>query len=334
MRAALEARQRIRLELIREAGVRQGRGPKELLASIKLAERYRKEREHLRHNGGYDDLKVQVKIHRLELTVDGPLDRFPWKELEKLPGARLLPPKRLWNRTYQAMQILRCAGSIREIIVQSQRRNQWAAPFRVTLIPRSDGVDRKDLDTVVELLPNFKFATIECAIDFPIRSIVDMRFVREHVLLGKLRPRIVGDHPAYDTWGSRKSGIYVRVYARFPTGALRIEFEFHSRFLRKHLINDTLRNLRALAKILPDHHIVFSRLDEERLRRRMQLARFDRRRAGNVVSQVRDRRELLWGVMRYLRRTVGLTNARRLLKPLPINREIRKGFERWSREWR
>jgi hypothetical protein len=52
------------------------------------------------------------------------------------------------------------------------------------------------------------------------------------------------------------------------------------------------------------------------------------------MEQAREKQELLWGVMRYLRRRAHLENVRRLLRPLSINQTIREAFEKWARKWK
>ena len=332
MRAARETQKQVREQLLRAS--RQRRSPKMLAATQDLARRYQHDRAQLRENGGYGEVHVEVKIHRVVVTVEWyPIATFPWNRFKKLPGARLLPPTPLWKQTYAFVRRIRCSGAIREIVVQYQRRWHWAAPFRITVIPRSDRLQFEDLRAILELLPNFKFVTLECALDFPIRSFVDLMYVQRHGLFGKMHPRFIGIDPVRDTWGSRKSGIFLRVYARFATEGLRVEFELHARFLRRHDLNN-IEDLRRLAQILPDRLIFFGRLDENRLDERLRRNGFSQRQRRNVIDQVQDKDELLWGVMRYLRRRVKLKNVRRLLTPLDeLNQFVREALHKWAALW-
>lgn len=331
MHHARETQKRIREQLMREN--RQWRSPKITAATRDLERRYQNERAQLREKGRYDEVAVEAKIHRVVVTVEWfPVATFPWRRFKKLRGARPLHPTRLWNQVYSSVRRIRCSGAIREIAVQYQRRWHWATPFRVTVIPRRDRLQFEDLRAILDLLPNYKLVTVEYAVDFPIRSIVDLKYVQRYGLFGKMHPRSIGIDPLRDVWGSRKSGIFLRVYARFATEALRVEFELHARFLRRHRLNE-IGDLHRLAQILPNRLIFFGRLDENRMEERLRRNGFCEKRRRRVREQVQEKSDVLWSVMRYLRRRAHVTNARRLLVPLPINRSVCEAIKKWAAEW-
>lgn len=332
-RQALETLDRIR-KIQRE---QYARVPKKVLAAREtLVRRYKTMRDQFRKTGEYDPLQCEAKIHRVELTVViFPLNAFPWKAFGRLPGARLLDPERLWNQTYGFVRRIRCTGGIREIAVEYQRRSHWADPFRITIIPRHRaGLQFEDLNAVLQFLPNFKFVVIEVAFDFPITSIVDVRFVEEHALFGRSWPRFVGINPLHDSWGTRKAAKFVRSYARFDTDYHRVELELHSRFLRQHRIDD-IQDFPRLVKILVPNHIHFAQLDQRRLIEQLRRNGMDSRKRQNVVEQLQDREEdCLCDLLKYLRRRVLLKNVRRLLNPVDeINRAIREAIDKWARTW-
>jgi hypothetical protein len=255
------------------------------------------------------------------------------KQFEKLPGVRLLKPQRLWNQAYGKVRRVQLAsGNVREIVVEYDRTVGFVERYRITIIPRRDRVEFGDLQSVLTVVRTFKFSIIEFAIDFPIRSVLDLQYVQRHGLFGKMQPRFIGVNPLHDTRGSRRGGIFQRVYARFETDALRMEFEFHARFLRQHRIN-TLKDLRRVAQIVRDRLIFFGDLDEQKLDEQLRRNGLSERRRRNIREQVRDKAEDLSAVMRYLRRREHLTNARRLLVPLPVNRTVREALEKWSTRW-
>jgi hypothetical protein len=332
-RRARETRDRIR-KVLREQHAHVPR--KVLDARETLIRHYQTMRSQLHRTGNYDPLQCEAKIHRVELTVViFPLNAFPWKAFTKLPGARLLDPERLWNQTYGLVRRVRCTGGIRELTVEYQRSSHWADPFRITILPRHRaGLLFEDLNAVIQLLPNFKIVLIEVAFDFPITSIVDVRFVQERALFGRSWPRFVGINPLHDSWGTRKSQKFVRSYVRFETDSHRIELELHSRFLRQHRIDD-IQDFPRLVEILVSNHIQFAQLDRQRLIEQLRRNGLDSRERQNVVEQLQDREEdCLCGVLKYLRRRVKLKNVRRFLNPVvEINQVIREASDKWARTW-
>ena len=172
--AALEAEERIRQRLYEEHS-RASR--KQLDARLTLWRRYGKMREELRKTGEYDSLNCEAKIHRVIVTSEiFPSNTFPWKALGKLPGARVFKPRRIFGQTYTEVTLIRLRGSIRDISVYAKPQNGWSPRFRIVIIPRNRTSMRcRDLERVLECLPNFKVVLVEFALDFPIASIVDLR---------------------------------------------------------------------------------------------------------------------------------------------------------------
>jgi hypothetical protein len=185
--AALDARERIRQRLCEEH-LRANR--KQLEALRTLRRRYKKMREELRKTGQYDPLSCEARIHRVIVTSQiFPSKAFPWKALGKLPGARVFKPRRIFGQTYTEVTLIRLRGSIRDISVYAKPQNGWSPRFRIVIIPRNRTNMRcRDLERVLECLPNFKVVLVEFALDFPIASIMDLQFVQRYAMFGKIWP--------------------------------------------------------------------------------------------------------------------------------------------------
>jgi hypothetical protein len=307
---------------------------KQLEALRTLRRRYEKMREELRKTGQYDLLSCEARIHRVIVTSQiFPSKAFPWKALGKLPGARVFKPRRIFGQTYTEVTPIRLRGSIRDISVYAKPQNGWSPRFRIVIIPRNRTSMRcRDLERVLECLPNFKVVLVEFALDFPIASIVDLKFVQRYALFGKIWPRFVGINPLHDSWGTRTGATFIRVYARFDTDALRIEFELHSSFLRKHGINHPA-GFTNLATILQSH-ILFAKLDEKKLLAQLQRNGSSEKEIQNILGQMEDRDEWLYDVLRYLRQRVSLQNVRRVLVPFDeMNKVVRNVIRKWAVQW-
>jgi hypothetical protein len=245
----------------------------------------------------------------------------------------VLKTRRIFRQAYTEVTRIRLRGSIREIFVYAKPRDRWSPRFRIVIIPRNQtSVRCTDFEKVLECLPNFKVVLVEFALDFPIASIVDLKFVQRYVLFGKIWPRFVGVNALHDSWGTRKGATFIRVYARFATDALRIEFELHSSFLRRHGINNPA-DFVNLAGILRSH-IVFATLNQERLIQQLQRNGSSEQEIQNILGQVEDRDECLYDALKYLRRKVHLKNGRRILIPHDgVNQHVANALKRWSETW-
>jgi hypothetical protein len=329
--AVLDARERIRQRLCEEHSRVNG---KRLEALRTLRRRYKKMREVLHKTGQYDPLTCESKIHRVIVTSQiFPLKAFPWKALRKLPGARVFKPRRIFRQTYSEVTLIRLRGSIRDISVYAKPQNGWSPRFRIVIIPRNrTSVRCRDFEKVLECLPNFNVVLVEFALDFPIASIADLKFVQRYALFGKIWPRFVAINPLYDSWGTRTGTTFIRVYARFKTDALRVEFELHSSFLRKHGINHPA-DFVNLAGILRSH-IFFAKLNQKRLIQQLQRNGSSEQEIQNILGQVEDRDECLYDALKYLRRKVRLKNGRRILIPHDeVNQLVANALKRWSETW-
>jgi hypothetical protein len=291
-------------------------------------------RRQLRKNKNYDPLSCEAKIHCVTVTVDFyPHGVLPSNWFAELPGVRIKKPRRLWGQRYGLVTRITCRGGIRTILVYYKRQS-WADPFRIKIIPRyRQGLQRSDLEAALAGLPHYKIVSAEVAFDFPVNSIVDMHFCQTTVLFGKSSPRFVGINPIHDSWGTRTGLKFMRVYARFETEALRIELELHSAFLRGHAINSP-EDFERLVRLLPRRHIHFARFNQAALLQRLEVNGLSERTIQNIVAQVKERKEVLYDILSYLRRGPHLKNVHRLLIPIAeMNQAVADAVEKWAAEW-
>jgi hypothetical protein len=303
---------------------------KMLLARLTLQERYTDTRKQLRKEGGYERLTCECKLDRVVLTARN----LSWRSFRDL-GYRDFTPQRLWNQNYRFVRRLKGSGSIRSINIEYEPNAAWLAPFRITIIPRDEtGVGVQDLRSILELIPDLKIVLMEIAFDFPIGSVVDVAYVRKHLLSGKMwLPLGTDADPFHQRWGRAASSKTDRVYAKWSTSKLRFELELHARFLRQHRIADIFDFLR-LVEILIPRHISFSQLDEGKLIERLQRNGVTPSEIRNVLHAMKEREDSLWETLRYLRRRVHLKNVRRLLVPVSeMNQVVEQGLRTWAAEW-
>jgi hypothetical protein len=113
---------------------------------------------------------------------------------------------------YSRVHWFKSQTSAMKFLIESERREPWIKPFRVTLY----GDDRlgllpREVFSILEVLPDFQLTMIEIAFDFRV-GVVNRRFVRDHALFGRSQPRPgVGDT---DYWGTRKGNKLVRAYRK------------------------------------------------------------------------------------------------------------------------
>jgi hypothetical protein len=302
---------------------------KMLIALLTLQERYVETRNRLRKNG-YERLTCNCKSDRMVLTTQNP----PWRVLEDL-DYRSRPPQRLWNRNYRLVSRLKGKKSIREINVEHEPNAAWLSPYRITIIPGDDtGVEVQDFRSIQEILPDFKIVVMEIAFDFPIDSVVDVAYVRRHLLSGKMRLPLGTDvNLFHQRWGRAAASKADRVYTKWNTSKLRLELELHARFLRQHKIVDIF-DFRRLIEILIPHHIFFAQLRTDKLIERLRRNAVAAREIRNVLHAVKKREDSLWETLQYLRRTVHLKNVRRLLLPISeMNQVVEQGLRTWAAQW-
>jgi len=194
---------------------------------------------------------------------------------------------------------------------EQEPRDLWNQPYRLAT-------------------PYAGVGSVEVALDFPVRSVVDINLVEQQGVFGKSRARRVGRFPTYASWGGHAGSKLVKAYVR---EWLRLELEFHGRDLRHNHI-DAVVDFPKFAQIIPGQHLFFGRIDENRLLpalRRNNLSAAE-------ISAIRKRiSELQWSLVHmldFLRKEVGLRNTRRLLEPnRQLNRIVREALDAWALNW-
>jgi hypothetical protein len=206
------------------------------------------------------------------------------------------------------------------------------APFKVTLIARDEvGLQRTDVLSILELLPDSRIVLVELAFDFGFRSGVDGAFVRRHALFGKSRPNQGGVYRCWDSWGSRRGAKYVRSYFKPKLGVHRVELELHRKFLRRNGIKDIF-DFNRLVEIVPQRHILFAKLDKNIIVRHLKNAGHDRYEVRQILERVSEHDDI-YAQCAVLRKRGRLKNVRRALVPLHTNRLVRKAIKRWAAQW-
>jgi hypothetical protein len=235
---------------------------------------------------------------------------------------------------YRRITVLKNTKNSSQIFIYTERNSPKLEAYRIILVPDDAvGQEPRVVRSVLECIETPpRIALLEVALDFPDGSGIDGGFVRRHGLFGKCKPYSVGKRPGWDAWGSRKGAKFVRSYHKTEVGAHRVELQLQPPFLRQHGIKE-ISDFPRLAKILPRHHVWFARLSEPKLARAMRKGGTTQTRIQEIRSGISTRAGHLCGVARYLRRTAGLENVRRLSVPLGVNEAIREALKAWAGEW-
>ncbi len=208
-------------------------------------------------------------------------------------------------------------------------RYEWLPVGRLTFVADDKkGLWRKEIELVLKHFNVRRLLMAEVAFDFAPESRVDEAFVRKHALFGRAR-RIPKRHPNILYYGSRRSRKFVRNYFKQRVSAYRVELQLNSGWLRKHEIKN-LDDVALVPHLLFERDFSFFEIDwprlENRFPRNIYCAALLRRLKGNEHDL-----DLL---LRSLRGTLGLTNVRRLLKPLPINGVMESAALNCAARWR
>ena len=216
--------------------------------------------------------------------------------------------------------------------VESNPREAWLASYSVSMFADDrTGLLPDEVFPIRELMQGAKLTVVEVAIDFSMVTEVDRQFVRRHGVFGKSQRDLSSKNPAVDWWGKRKSGKRVKSYRKDVIAAHRVEFRIRRRFFEPQGIND-LFDLWKIEDLLPGRHILCARIDEGKLVAQLRRTR-DAKESLSILKRVVALDGDLTAQLSFLRQSVGLKNVRRLLIPLPINRQIREAFKVWGALW-
>lgn len=199
------------------------------------------------------------------------------------------------------------------------------ANCRIGLFPDdSTGLLPQEVASVLENVMHPVVAKLEVSTDFGISTGVDAPYIRRHFISGKCTP------DGADQWGRRTGTKFIRSYFKKEIGAHRLELQLNWRFLRTNSIN-TIFDFPKLAELLPVHHIWFARIDDLKVVERLRKTRAAKRTV-KILKKVNEAEGDLHAQLQILKRA-GVTNTRRLLAPLEINRVATQALEKWARLW-
>jgi hypothetical protein len=155
-----------------------------------------------------------VKLDRLRLTCI----ENPTPVLSLLPGFKSIrgyfiqPPRNGAFQAYSRVRWFKKIASGMKFLIESNRREPWIKPFRVTLFADDrHGLLPQEVFSILEVLPEFELKLIELAFDLR-GGVVDRKFVRDHALFGKSQPRPSVEDTDY--WGTRQGSKLVRAYQK------------------------------------------------------------------------------------------------------------------------
>jgi hypothetical protein len=231
-------------------------------------------------------------------------------------------------QTYRRVAEYVNLGSGTQLFLQYQpTKPPSLVPFKGTLVPHDQcGLSSEEIQQVVGQFKTYRFLLIEAAFDFPLRSGIDLKFVRRFGVFGKSRPNHLRLLKHGALYGSRKGSKLVRVYNKRELNVLRVEVEIHSACLR-HFRIATLRDLRRLPQALFPKHLLF--VDVNWMALHKHLSRRGMR-SGHIVQQAKDRSNSIHAVMDFLRNS-GVHNPHRFLLTVAPSREIFQSLKNWAR---
>ena len=99
-----------------------------------------------------------------------------------------------------------------KLLLESERRESWLPPYRLTLYADDrTGLLPDEVFGVLEVLENFHMTTLELAFDFAPQH-MSGTLVRNNCLFGKSRPAPSVNETDY--WGTRRGSKRVQAYSK------------------------------------------------------------------------------------------------------------------------
>jgi hypothetical protein len=294
-------------------------------------------REALRRYSRRKQPYCTAKVDRLAIACDD----FYMAEIRKLHGYRCIrshwvkPKSAADFVAYDRVTELRNERKGVKIFIHSEPKLRKLAPYQITFIPNDQaGLQPEDVVAVLDYTEGIHTLKVaELAADFVADSGVDCEFVRAHSLFGKSREFCVDKKPGWDAWGSRRGAKFVRSYFKEEIQRHRIEVQAQRPLLRENRINQ-IADLPRLATILPQHHMWFARLNEEKLAVALRHQGLGPEEVTEVIAEATAMKGNLGATLRHLRRQAGLKNTVRLLTPLKLNSLVRTAMELWAEQWK
>jgi hypothetical protein len=116
------------------------------------------------------------------------------------------------------------------------------------------------------------------------------------------------------------------------SGVFRVELELRSRFLKLYEIKD-LYDFGKIVEILPERHVHFVRLNENKLVARLRGMGFSPKKVWSILEDVALLEGDVWATLNYLRQELELKNTRRFLDPLDTNDAVLDALRKWAALW-
>lgn len=260
----------------------------------------------------------------------------PAKALKEVPNVRYGPsvlirkPEKAGR--YKRAQWFNRTDSRMKACLYSEPIHGWLSPFKIVMYADDKtGLLPGGVFSLLEVMSSSRLLMVELALDFSALTGVTEHFVRRHAVFGKSQRDRSTDNPSGDWWGPRKGKKRIKSYYKHLVWGHRIEFVMRRAFLESRGI-DTVFDFRKFAELLPDRHLLFARIDQERLIERLRVQHHARKTL-RIVKALHALDGDLVAQMQYLRRTGELRNTRRLLVPLQTNRLVRQALAEWAAMW-
>ena len=250
------------------------------------------------------------------------------------PGRSFFPRANQQSfQPYGHVQWFESTTSRMKFYAESSPTNGYVAAASATLIADDQtGLLPDEVAPILSVIRKPHLTMVELAIDFSPLTRVNRRFVRRYGLFGKLHRDLETNNPIGDWWGARRGAKRVKSYFKDEVGGHRVESVLRSRFLN-HCGIRSVRDFPRLVQLLPQHHIWFARLDEQRLIKRLRANRVSASETIRAVRRVHELENDLGNVLEYLRGSLAMKNTRRLLVPLRQNRLVRDALREWGALW-
>lgn len=217
--------------------------------------------------------------------------------------------------------------------VESERQGTWLPNYRLTFYADDCmGLDGKAVLAILRTMPSSRLTFCEFALDFSVLSGIDRSRVLSSAVFGKSQRDLNSTNPTGDWWGARRGPKRVVSYYKDSVWAHRVEFKLQKQFLRRNGIHN-LFDLVKLAKILPRHHILLGRLDNNLLEKRLRRQGYSSMQVAAAFKQIEKRETDLSRTLRFLRRSLGIANTRRLLIPTKANQLVRYAIAQFVTGW-
>jgi hypothetical protein len=156
----------------------------------------------------------EVKLDREQLyCVQNPTAALmAVHSFKSLTGHRINRPADGRFQAYSRVQWFESRTSGMKFLIESERREAWLPPYRLTLYADDrTGLLPDEVFAVLEVLPDFRLTVMELAVDVHPGQ-MNRKFVREHALFGKSRP--VPSVNGTDYWGTRRGTKRVQAYVK------------------------------------------------------------------------------------------------------------------------